>query len=150
MLSLPEQETPVAGGEAERLVLVLDKSLPPGVAMNAAVHLGVGLAARLGDPQRLRMVDYVDASDDIHPSISSLSFVVLSCSRNRLAQLRNDALAANIPSTTFLETMTGDTYTQQLERTRATPKSSLQFYGVALFGTRSLLDPLTRKFSLWK
>jgi len=46
--------------------------------------------------------------------------------------------------------MTGDTYVEQLERTKMTNEADFSYYGIVLFGDRDKVSELTRKFSLWK
>lgn len=48
----------------------------------------------------------------------------------------------------FIETMTGDTYAEQLERTKNSKEPV--YYGVALFDKKEIIDPWTKKFSLYK
>ncbi len=46
--------------------------------------------------------------------------------------------------------MTGDTYVEQMERTGRLAEEELDYWGLALFGPKEVLDPVTRKFSLWR
>ena len=46
--------------------------------------------------------------------------------------------------------MTGGTYTEQLERTRTTAAADLEYYGVMVFGEAEELNPITKKYSLYR
>jgi hypothetical protein len=82
------------------------------------------LVARAVDETRRHMsfVDYTDADGNAHP-VSALSLVVLSA-RNS-SQLRT-------------------------ARTQATREEDLDYWGLGVFGPRQAVDPITRKFSLWR
>jgi hypothetical protein len=43
-----------------------------------------------------------------------------------------------------------DTHVEQMERTRATAKADLDYWGICLFGRKEEVDPITRRFSLWR
>src|SRR5262249_48101770 len=63
---------------------------------------------------------------------------------------RAEASAAGLLVNDFVSAMTGDTYAEQLQRVAALPEAEPKYYAVAAFGRRDELDPLTKKFSLWK
>lgn len=135
-----------------KFVLVLNKQLPPGVALNAAAHLAVGLASSSTNEQikEMNFIDYVDKDSNIYPNISALSLIVLRGKSNEIKKIRNKCIENNIQFCSFLETMTGETYVEQLEKTRQKTYDEINFYGVMLFGKKEIIDPLTRKLSLWK
>jgi len=70
--------------------------------------------------------------------------------RLEIARLKDEAIANNIHFVDFLESMTGDTYKEQLERTATLSKDALKYYGIILFATKESLQPLTKKFSMWR
>lgn len=45
--------------------------------------------------------------------------------------------------------MTGDTYKEQLDKTRETTNEDMNYFCITAFGKKEAIDPLTRKFSLW-
>lgn len=135
-----------------KFVALVNKNLEPGVAMNALGHMALGLAARLADGRRedMKFLDFIDRDGQTHPNISGLSLIVLRGTSGNVRTLRNEALAAQLPVVDFTSTMTGDTYVEQLERTRLTLESDLDYYGVMLFGPADQVAPLTRKYSLYR
>jgi hypothetical protein len=135
----------------KRIVVVVNKTIDIGPAMNAVAHASLGFGASR-DPHiraELKLLDYVDGAGGVHPHISARSLIVLRARPIQLQKLRDQAIAANLPCVSFTNTMTQGTFRDQLERTQATDPDQLVYYAVLLFGTRDELDPLTRKFSLF-
>ncbi|ASU85040.1 DUF2000 domain-containing protein [Nocardiopsis gilva YIM 90087] len=138
-----------------KFVVALKAKLDSGVALNAASHLALGLvaqAARSGDDQLAHMsfLDFADSDGGSHSPLSGLSLAVLQGRPAWLRRLRNDFIAADVCFTDFTSDMTGDTYREQLDRMAQTPEEELDYYGVAAFGKKEIIDPLTKKFSLWR
>jgi hypothetical protein len=140
------------GNADVKLVALINKHIEIGVAMNALAHAVAACVNIIGDEGRksLNFLNFVDADGEIYPSISARSFIVL---RGRDVDIRNvrfRAAEAGIPVVCFTDTMTQDTYVEQLDRTKATPNDNLTFYGLVLVGPRETVDPITRKYSLWR
>lgn len=138
-----------------KIVLVMHKALEQGVALNAAAHLGLGLAGLLRerDPEALAAVNYqnyVDADGGDHPYISALPLIVLRAKDGELRRCRAALAEARIPFLDFTNQMIRDTFREQLERSRTTPESELVYFGLGALGTKEMLDPITRKLSLWR
>ncbi len=142
----------VSVSTTHKFAIVLNKAVESGVALNACAHMSACLVARASDDDRQHMtfVDYVDGSDIVHP-VSALSLIVLSAKNsNQIRTARNLAAEAGVLHVDFTESMTRDTYVEQMERTRATKEEDLQYWGLALFGPRTVIDPITKRFSLWR
>lgn len=127
--------------------------IDPGVAANAASHLCLGLVAKAAaeHPEllpRMSFLSFPDADEGAHAPVSGLSLIVLEGRPAWLRRLRGEAAAAGLLSTDFTAQMTVGSYADQLERMRQTPEAELDYYGVAVFGPRDAVDPLTKKFSL--
>jgi hypothetical protein len=138
-----------------RFVVALSGKLEPGVALNAASHLCLGLVAKafVERPElvpTMSFLDFRDRDGGSHAPVSALSLVVLGGRGSHLRRFRAEAGVAGLLVTDFTATMTGDTYAEQLTRSAATSEADLEYYGVAAFGRRADLDPLTKRFSLWR
>jgi hypothetical protein len=138
-----------------KFAVVLKAKLPAGVALNAASHTALGLAAKAAADHpdvaaKMSFLDFRDADGGSHAPISGLSLVVLEGRAAGLRRFRAEALATGLLVNDFVSAMTGDTYAEQLERVSGTKEEELEYYAVAAFGRRDALDPLTKKFSLWK
>lgn len=135
-----------------KFVIALNKQLEPAVAMNAAAHIALSLMARATDEQKkeMKFIDFHDADNNIHPTISGLSLIIMRATNSELRKLAQSAKESNLLTANFLNTMTGDTYVEQLEKTKSTKEADLIYYGVGVFGDKEVLNPLTKKLSLWK
>jgi hypothetical protein len=135
-----------------KFVVLLNKKLDPGVALNATAHMVASLMAGVSDSERdnMKFLDYVDGDGEIHP-VSGLSLIVLRADNsNKIRSARQRAIEDQILMVDFTESMTGDTYVEQMERTRSLPESELNYYGICMFGIREQIDSITAKFSLWR
>ena len=136
----------------DKFIVLLNKKIEPGVAINAAAHMAACLAARANDSERERMMftDYIDADANKHPT-SALSLIVLKADNsNKIRQAKQAAKEKGILSIDFLESMTGQTYVEQMERTSQLKENDLEYYGLCLFGNKAEIDTITGKFSMWK
>jgi hypothetical protein len=136
-----------------KFVAVINQDINnPGVAMNVIAHLSAGLVGSAPTALREKMafIDFKDKDNGLHPSISALSLIVLRGKNGEIARLKSEAILQQVHFIDFLESMRGDTYQEQLERTAATAGPGLIYYGIILFGTKDALNPLTKKFSIWR
>lgn len=135
-----------------KFVVVLNKNLELGVALNAAAHMAAGLVSQADEStlKNMKFIDFIDKDSGIHPSISALSLIVLRAKSNEIRKVRKEAITRKVLFTDFTSTMTGDTYVEQLERTKITPEEDLEYYGVCLFGEKFVLQEFTGKLSLWR
>ncbi len=139
----------------KKLVVVLNNKIDSTQLMNAVAHMAFGLAGSIADQTQLELVDYKDADDSIHPSISEIGFIVLSAKNsNQIRKLRSEAIRLNIKHTDFIDTMLVGTaknkYREQVELTAKTKEEELEYLGICLFGDFEKTHNLTKKFSLWK
>ena len=135
-----------------KFVVVLNKKIEPGVAINAAAHMVACLTAKASesDREQMKFINYIDADGNEHPA-SGLSLIVLRADNsNKIRLAREAAKANNIICVDFLESMTGDTYIEQLERTKMLKESELEYFGLCLFGKKEEIDQITHKFSMWR
>ena len=135
-----------------KFVVLLIKKLESGIALNAATHMVAALMTKAGpaDKEHMKFMDYLDASGQTH-LVSGLSLIVLKADNSnkiRVARLR--AMEEKILHVDFTESMTGDTYVEQMQRTKSLQESELHYYGLCLFGSKAKIDSITAKFSLWR
>ena len=135
-----------------KFIFIMNKKLETGVVMNAAAHMALGLVNRANPEMidKMKFLDFIDKDEGVHPSISALSLIVKRATSGEIRKARNEALARDVLFTDFTITMTGDTYVEQLEKTKETAEADLQYYGLGLFGEKDVLDTFTRKLSLWR
>ena len=132
----------------KKLVAVMNEKIETGVILNALGHICLAFGSEIGK-EELHLGDYTDADGGVHVS-SKMPFIILKSNSNKIRALRQAALAMGIQCVDFINTMTGDTYVEQLERTKQTKEEDLIYYRIVLFGDWDKVAELTRKFSLWK
>ena len=135
-----------------KLIALLNKRIEPGKVMNALAHCVAGAVNLIGADGRdaLKFLNFTDAQGQAYPSISARSFNILRGSDGDIRKARQRAIEAGIPAVCFSESMTGDTYVEQLERTKGTPTEAMHFYALVLAGHADILNPITKKYSLWR
>lgn len=134
-----------------KFVVVLNKNLEPGRALNTASHMSACIVSQAKDDDRKKMffVDYEDANGGRHP-VSGLSLVVLKAKNsNEVRKVREKAKAEGILFVDFTESMTQGTYIEQMDRTKQIAEENLEYWGICLFGEKDKLNPITGKLSLW-
>ncbi len=132
-----------------KLVAIVNKDVEVGVAMNAIAHMTIGLGAQLNN-EILRLDTYQDKDGNKYPNISQMPFIILKGKSNEIKKTIHAARENNIKHGVFLNTMTGGTYLEQIDKTSETPEEQLVFYGAVLFGPWELVSQLTKKLSLYK
>lgn len=133
---------------SNKLVAVMNEKIEPGVIMNALAHMCLAFGTEIGKGP-IHIINYIDADEGNHAS-SKMPFIILKSNSNKIRALRQAALELGIQSNDFINTMTGGTYNDQLERSKQTKDADLIYYGIVLFGKWEQVSELTRKFSLWK
>jgi hypothetical protein len=133
-----------------KFVVVLNKRHAVPRLMNAACHAAAGLAATLG-AEAAETLAYPNPATGLCAQISRFPFIVLE-SRNssQLAALSAAARAAApaVACNVFVASMIGASAEEQQRATSLASAEDLDFMAVVLFGDATLLDPMTRKFSL--
>lgn len=137
--------------DTHKFVAVINKELEVGRALNAIAHSLAGLVSMADEETKEKMsfIDFSDKDDFVHKNISGLSLIVLRGKNNEIKKLRQKFIENNILFTDFTETMTGDTYKEQLVKTKETSEEEMNYFCLAGFGEKGIMDPLTKKFSLW-
>lgn len=133
-----------------RFIAILNKKVETGKLMNALGHMTAGLGSFNKDGQ-MCFLEYKDKDGGIHPNISHFPFIALKADNsNKIREVRKEAIARNILFTDFTSTMTVGTSEEQQSRTKDTPESELEYYGICLFGSTQELREFTGKFSLFQ
>lgn len=140
------------GTTSHKFAVVINKKLAPSRALNAIGHMLASLVARTDEDHRRQMmiVDYLDKVGTTHP-VSGLSLVVLQAKNaNQIRKARVEAAQAGLLFTDFMESMTGGTYVEQMQRTAQLGVDDIEYWGLAVFGEKSAVDRVCGKFSLWR
>jgi hypothetical protein len=134
--------------EATRCVVVVDQSLPPGRAANAAAVIALTFGKR---HPHLAGADLIDASGLAHPGLIPIGIAILAAPASDLGQLRARALKDGIDIVDFPSQgqQTND-YAEFGARVREVPTEELTYVGVGLYGRRKAVGRIVGRFSLLK
>lgn len=135
-----------------KFVAVINEKIEMGKALNAIAHMGLGLVNIANEETRERMsfIDFPDKDSESHKSISGLSLIVLKGRNGEIKKVRRQFAEQNILFTDFIETMTGDTYAEQLVKTKELGLEEHNYFGILAFGEIDKINPITKRLSLWK
>jgi hypothetical protein len=137
---------------AKKFVAVLNESadIPSSRLFNALGHMTAGLAGNYKPAEDLAFVTYRDANSNNYPNISEHPFIVLRGRNGPLRKFKEALDQQRMIYSCFLNTMIEGGSSVQQKNTAETPADKLVIYGIVTFGDATTLDPLTKKFSLWK
>lgn len=145
----PDEVDTAAPTRAARLkwVVVVDESLPTGIAANAAICTAAATAAGVTG---LLGQDAVDADGSTHPGLPWAGCSVLRASGEQLAAIRAKADAsegvfvADMPAAAQLTRV----YDEYLETVAETPSDALPYYAVSVVGPRNRVDKIVGRLAL--
>lgn len=121
-----------------KCVIVLDENLPTGQLANAAAALTMTLGKKHPD---LVGRDLVDNDGNTHLGITTIGLPILK-GGNKIPAIRDGAKDSDEMTVVDLVSATSSTrsydeYAQELEET---PTSKLQYYGIALYGPKKVVN----------
>lgn len=135
---------------SKRFIAVLNKKIETGRLMNALGHMAAGVGSRNTVSNDMCFLQYEDKEGGKHPTISHFPFIVLKADNsNQIRTIRNEAMQRGILFSDFTSTMTVGTSEEQVNATKNSAESELEYYGICLFGDTDALREFTKKFSLF-
>jgi Protein of unknown function (DUF2000) len=144
-LPLPSP-APTPAAAPERLVIVVDEALAPGLAANAAAVVAFTLGAQLPG---LRGPDVADADGGALPGLIPIGLPILRAPSGALTALHAGAVEADlgVVAMPVFGHQTND-YDEFRELVARTPGAELRFLAVAVHGPRRQVRRLTGSFGL--
>jgi hypothetical protein len=133
-----------------KFVVVLNKSYQADQLLSALGHVAAGLSANSADRGSMNFVVYRDADGATYPNVSAWPFIVLRGNGSGIKRFRADLIEAGIDYSCYLDTMISGGSDAQVQATGTKKSDELQILALATFAEAGKLDPLTKKFSLWK
>jgi len=134
--------------ETIKFVAVLNKKIDTGKIMNALAHMTLGLAGKFEDID-LGVINYEDKDGGMHLASKYPYIILRADNSNKIRTFRSACKEKGIPFASFTSAMTVGTWEEQVARSKSIPESELEYYGICAYGEKSVLDELTKKFSLW-
>lgn len=136
-----------------KFVVVLNEKSPAGKLLSAAGQIAMSLYSNATEEQRANMsfVPFQNPGGINLITVSTCSFVVLKGTANQLLTLYTKANEHNFLSAIFTSTMSFNGVEEDLiQKTASTPLDQVEPHGVGLFGSIEEINPITKKFSVFK
>lgn len=136
-----------------KFVIVLNEKSPVGKLFSATGQLAMSLYDAATPEQQVHMdfIPFLNPSGDSLITVSTCSFVVLKGNANQLLTLYRKTCELGLLTAIFTSTMSFNGIEEDLVlKTANTPLDQAEPYGVGLFGLIEKLNPLTKKFSVYK
>lgn len=130
-----------------KFALVVNKSSSSSIFMNAVSHVCLGLGHVEGDADFL---NYENNDSGYSAIISRYPVIVLAAKNsNQISRFVGMAIEAQLNTNYFTEQMIAASSDEQMENNRNTGWGDLKFVCASVFGYKDIVDPLTKRFSLF-
>lgn len=135
----------------KKFVVVLNRSHELSRLTSGLGHVTAGLVASLRDRvDEMGFLEYTSKDDESFPWISDHSFIVLKGRGGQMKTFRSNLIAQGLPCVAYLDTMLEGGTEVEMSATKERTADELDVLAVATFAEKSVLDDLTKKFSLWQ
>lgn len=133
----------------EKCVMVIDEHLPLGIIANTAAIMGITLGKKLPD---VVGTDVYDKSGNEHLGIIEFPVPILKGNAENIKTIREKLYAEEFSGLTvvdFSDLAQGcKTYDEFIEKMKDVPEADLNYFGVAICGSKKKVNKLTGSMAL--
>jgi lysyl-tRNA synthetase, class II len=135
--------------EDKKIIVLLNEKIDRGIAFNVIGHITTSIG-HYGENLMGREW-LTDAQGTKHKGISRYPVIILKAKDNKIKEIvaaarEKDLLVVDFPEEMY-KTRTDDDLAKAISRT---DENKIKYYGAGFFGATEIINPLTKKFSLWK
>ena len=132
-----------------KVTVVLDRALEVTTALRALGHLGVALGAHVGS-SLLGRAELLDGAGVAYRGICRHPVVVLRAKKSHIVQAFQAANAdSELQAVAFTHEMLETGHDDELARMMLDSETPI-LLGLIVFGSSTRVDPICRRFSLWR
>ncbi|EKK5269264.1 DUF2000 domain-containing protein [Cronobacter dublinensis] len=132
----------------KKLYIIVNRNMDASVLMNATGHLAAGIMQKAEEGV---FHDYPNDATGLTAYLSHYPVVILQAKNsNQLHSAILKCKDAGLVYNFFTSTMLGQSTEQQIEATKNAAPEALEFIAIAVFGDTDVMQPITKKFSVYK
>ena len=135
--------------ENTKCVMVIDEDLPTGIISNTAAIMGITLGKQI--PEAVGM-DVTDQTGNNHLGIIAVPVPILKGTRLQIKELRDKLYQGEYEELTVVDfsdvAQSCNDYDEFIDKIAAVPESELQYFGIAICGSKKKVNKLTGNMAL--